>query len=662
MRSRITSAWMRRACARPRESAAYGDSLLRYGSANAGSGSLLDAIARNLATGVTWIQIREKDLSARALFELVEAALKLPNPHRSKIIVNTRADVALAAGVAGAAGVHLPSGSPRSATLAAIGRWLPGRRVVSLRGGRAQAEAEGADYVVFGPVFPPRSKTARAGAARAGGFAARGSGGADSGARTGWSDARELRRVCFRRRGGRRGNTHVSRVGKIRLVTAAAAKQAYSRAETRRLLKISERQLKSWEHQKLLPATETYGFKELLALKTLVNLRAARVASPQIKRALTALREKLRHIHDPLTQLKIYADGKRIRVEIDGRAMEAESGQLLLNFDAVELKRLLEFRKPEPLNTEQVQRAAAEHWFQRGLELEQTGAPLPEIIEAYQKAVELDPTSAGALVNLGTIQFNARNWKEAERYYLEALKADPQYALAHFDLANLYDERGDRVQASGTLSGRARNFAHLRRRALQPRAALSGIEPDDEGRAALDRISEAGSFQPLVEHRAAGAVEAAQGGRRHRRDQQGDHRPCRNGLRCFLAPDGGVRPVARNHDRRLRKRQQLLVNRAENLAAIAARQIRSPDAVAEQRVARDQLVLGRNPDARCCPGCAPACGGCGTRRHRGVAGRPRALRYRSRSAMGSACPARRPGYPGGRRARRRSGSCTRARR
>jgi tetratricopeptide (TPR) repeat protein len=231
------------------------------------------------------------------------------------------------------------------------------------------------------------------------------------------------------------------------LVTAAAAKQAYSRAETRRLLKISERQLKSWEQQKLLPATESYGFKELLALKTLVNLRASRVASPQIKRALTALREKLRDIHDPLTQLKIYADGKRIRVEIDGRAMEAESGQLLLNFDAVELKRLLEFRKPDPVNADQVKRAAAEHWFQRGLELEQTGAPLPEIIEAYQKAVELDPTSAGALVNLGTIQFNARNWKEAERYYLEALKADPHYALAHFDLANLYDERGDRVRA-----------------------------------------------------------------------------------------------------------------------------------------------------------------------------------------------------------------------
>ena len=179
----------------------------------------------------------------------------------------------------------------------------------------------------------------------------------------------------------------------------------------------------------------------------------------------------------------------------------------------MELKRLLEFRTPDQPNADQVRRAAAEHWFQRGLELEQTGAPLAEVIEAYQKAVELDPTSAGALVNLGTIQFNARNWKDAERYYLEALEADPQYALAHFDLANLYDERGDRVRAlehyqaaleiSPSYADAHYNLALL----------YQGCEPDHESRAALDRIPEAGPLQPLVQHRAAGVVQAPQSGR-----------------------------------------------------------------------------------------------------------------------------------------------------
>jgi thiamine-phosphate pyrophosphorylase len=122
------------------------------------SGSLLDAIGRNLAAGVTWIQIREKHLSARALFELVTAALQLPNPHRSKIIVNTRADVAIAAG---AGGVHLPAGSPAPRTWRAI---LPAGFLIGVSCHSVDevrnAETEGADYAVFGPVFAPLSKSA----------------------------------------------------------------------------------------------------------------------------------------------------------------------------------------------------------------------------------------------------------------------------------------------------------------------------------------------------------------------------------------------------------------------------------------------------------------------------------------------------------------------
>jgi tetratricopeptide (TPR) repeat protein len=230
-------------------------------------------------------------------------------------------------------------------------------------------------------------------------------------------------------------------------VAGTLPRQAYSRKEALRVLSISERQLKTWEQQKLISKKETYGFRDMVALRTLERLRRARVAPGQIRRALAALAEKLNHIEDPLAQLRIYADGKKVRVELEGRAMEAESGQLLLNFDQGELNRLLEFKVKENPNAERDRRVEAERWFQQGLELEQTGAPAEQVIEAYQKSLSLDPLSAGALVNLGTIFFNARNWKEAERYYREALTADPEYALAHFDLANLYDERGNRDKA-----------------------------------------------------------------------------------------------------------------------------------------------------------------------------------------------------------------------
>ena len=223
--------------------------------------------------------------------------------------------------------------------------------------------------------------------------------------------------------------------------------QAYSRQEALRLADVSERQLRSWEKQKLIPAAESYGFGELLALRMLAQLRKKGVAAAQMRRALHAVSRKLSGNAQPLAGLQVYTEGKRIRVKIDGHHMEAESGQLLLDFAPAEIHRLLEFKARENPRAEAERRTEAERWFQRGLELEQTGGPIEDVMEAYRKATELDPQSAGALVNLGTLYFNAHNLTEAEKCYTTALKVDPEYALAHFDIANLYDERGQRGPA-----------------------------------------------------------------------------------------------------------------------------------------------------------------------------------------------------------------------
>jgi tetratricopeptide (TPR) repeat protein len=225
----------------------------------------------------------------------------------------------------------------------------------------------------------------------------------------------------------------------------------FSREEVLRVLRISERQLRSWEKQELVASGDSFAFSDLLALKTLLKLRSERIAPSKIRSALAALRRKVQSVENPLTELRIYSEGSRIRVDIDGQTMEPVSGQLLLNFGATELKKMLAFPGAKRTDSESAarerRRIEAELLFEKGLEMEQTGAPIGDAIAIYEHAITLDPTSTGALVNLGTIYFNARALTKAESYYRQALEADPEYALAHFNLGNLYDEKGDRDQA-----------------------------------------------------------------------------------------------------------------------------------------------------------------------------------------------------------------------
>ena len=222
-------------------------------------------------------------------------------------------------------------------------------------------------------------------------------------------------------------------------MAVSQAREEYSRADVRRILKISENRLRSWEERGLYERLTEFGFADLIALKTLQKLRENRIPADRIKDSLLALRGKLADIERPLWQLRTFRTAGAWRWSFPMAAWKDSTGQMLFNFEASSLNRVEML--PKPTQLERAQRLRdAELWFRRGLEMEEAGASMAEAIDAYRRALELNPDAAGAWVNLGTLSYRQGELPEAETCYRQALRISPNYALAHFNLGNICEE------------------------------------------------------------------------------------------------------------------------------------------------------------------------------------------------------------------------------
>ena len=123
-----------------------------------GAKPLMPLIQDSVRSAVDLIQIREKDLAARPLAELVRAAVECARGTLTRVVVNDRLDVALAVG---AHGVHLGT---QSLPALAVRRWVPDNFLIGVSCHSIEealaAEAAAADYIVLGPIFATLSKLA----------------------------------------------------------------------------------------------------------------------------------------------------------------------------------------------------------------------------------------------------------------------------------------------------------------------------------------------------------------------------------------------------------------------------------------------------------------------------------------------------------------------
>lgn len=119
---------------------------------------ILQLITIAVQTDVSLIQIREKQLPARLIFELTAEAVELTNHSKTKLLVNDRADIAFAAK---ADGVHLTS---KSLSANIIRENFPANFIVGASAHTIEnaeiAQAQEADFVTFSPIFDSPGKGA----------------------------------------------------------------------------------------------------------------------------------------------------------------------------------------------------------------------------------------------------------------------------------------------------------------------------------------------------------------------------------------------------------------------------------------------------------------------------------------------------------------------
>lgn len=116
----------------------------------------LKIIETAIKAGVSMIQIREKNLPARLLFELTSQAVKIRKKSLTKIIVNDRADIAFAAN---ADGVHLTS---TSISTEVVRQNFPPDFIIGVSTHTIKevvsVKNKGADFAVFSPIFKTPAK------------------------------------------------------------------------------------------------------------------------------------------------------------------------------------------------------------------------------------------------------------------------------------------------------------------------------------------------------------------------------------------------------------------------------------------------------------------------------------------------------------------------
>jgi tetratricopeptide (TPR) repeat protein len=185
-----------------------------------------------------------------------------------------------------------------------------------------------------------------------------------------------------------------------------------------------------------------FTFQDVVLLRTAQGLQAARIPPRRILSSLKRLKAALpREL--PLSGLRITAIGNDIAVRNGANQLEAESGQLLMDFEVAPVRGAVAFLQHAPVTpaAPATVPVGADEWFRQAEELEESGAHA-DAEAAYRRALELAPDHADAWINLGALLCEAKRCAEAVDLYDQAIRRRPEEPLLHFNRAIALEDQG----------------------------------------------------------------------------------------------------------------------------------------------------------------------------------------------------------------------------
>ena len=210
-----------------------------------------------------------------------------------------------------------------------------------------------------------------------------------------------------------------------------------------------------------------FTFRDVVLLRTAVELQAAKIAPRRIVSALKKLKAELPG-ELPLSGLRITAVGNDVTVRDGASQWHAESGQLVMDFAVAEKQGNVSFlrhasSRAVPGRDAASPRAPAEvgadAWFARGEAFERSDPRAAEA--AYRAALAIEPGHADASLNLGALLCEARRCDEAVRLYDDAVRRHPGEALLHFNRAIALEDQGHAAAALASYNEALRLDADL---------------------------------------------------------------------------------------------------------------------------------------------------------------------------------------------------------